>query len=261
MFHPFPSIDQFRNVIRGVGLKATYVGRDEAGDPIYDGTRPKPTLTFRGTVKVHGTNAAIVITPDGAGGLTVGAQSRSQELVAPADNAGFRAWVEATITPDLARDLYHQARATEGTEVVVVYGEWAGKGIQAGVAVNALEKFFYVFAVKVITRVTEVTDERSWIDIGHTPVTRFHSPSHRIFNATHFQTHTLEIDFSAPEQAQNQLVALTEAVEAKCPVGAAFGVEGVGEGVVWECVTPGYEGLRFKVKGEKHSVSRGDRSV
>ena len=58
--------------------------------------------------------------------------------------------------------------------------------------------------------------------------------------------------------SQNQLIELTEAVEAECPVGKAFGVSGIGEGIVWTCVTPGWESSKFwmKVKGEKHSVSK-----
>jgi hypothetical protein len=35
-------------------------------------------------------------------------------------------------------------------------------------------------------------------------------------------------------------------------------VYGIGEGMVWQCVTPGWESSRywFKVKGEKHSVTK-----
>jgi hypothetical protein len=37
-----------------------------------------------------------------------------------------------------------------------------------------------------------------------------------------------------------------------------FNINLVGEGIVWQCVTPGYEQSRvmFKVKGEKHSSSK-----
>ncbi len=43
----FPSIEQFRHAVRAV--------RDRAS---FNGT-PVPTLRFRGTVKLHGTNAGI----------------------------------------------------------------------------------------------------------------------------------------------------------------------------------------------------------
>jgi hypothetical protein len=47
---------------------------------------------------------------------------------------------------------------------------------------------------------------------------------------------------------------ITEKVESKCPAGAFFGVDGVGEGIVWKCTTPGFESSNFwfKVKGNKH---------
>jgi hypothetical protein len=58
-----------------------------------------------------------------------------------------------------------------------------------------------------------------------------------------------------PQLIQNKLGEITEAVEKECPVAKAFGFSGVGEGVVWSVE---YKGInyRFKVKGEKHSVSK-----
>ena len=51
----YPSIDQFRNVIRAVKTNHDYQGKDtETGEPIYQHTSPYPTLTFNGTVKIHG---------------------------------------------------------------------------------------------------------------------------------------------------------------------------------------------------------------
>src|SRR6202008_3290351 len=52
---------------------------------------------------------------------------------------------------------------------------------------------------------------------------------------------------------QNELVDLTLKVEEQCPVAADFGKFGVGEGIVWHNAETG---LRFKGKGEKHSVSK-----
>ena len=50
------------------------------------------------------------------------------------------------------------------------------------------------------------------------------------------------------------MIEITEAVENECPVGKHFGVSGVGEGVVWTCVSEGWNdsGTWFKVKGEAH---------
>jgi hypothetical protein len=54
-----PSIDHFRTIVLTVRNHAHYVGKDENGDAIYDETRPKPTLLFKGSVKLHGTNNGI----------------------------------------------------------------------------------------------------------------------------------------------------------------------------------------------------------
>jgi hypothetical protein len=65
----------------------------------------------------------------------------------------------------------------------------------------------------------------------------------------------VDIDFNMPQLMQNALSALTIAVEEECPVAKAFGVSGVGEGIVWIGECNGYR-LAFKVKGEKHSSSK-----
>lgn len=56
----FPSIEQFRHVIRHVKVNHDFKGVGENGDAVYRHDSPYPTLTFTGTVKIHGTNAAIV---------------------------------------------------------------------------------------------------------------------------------------------------------------------------------------------------------
>jgi hypothetical protein len=81
---------------------------------------------------------------------------------------------------------------------------------------------------------------------------------HRIFFINQFPTWELEIDFDYPELSSNKMIELTEEVEKECPVGKYFGVSGVGEGIVWKCHIEPYVGgdFMFKVKGEKHSVSK-----
>jgi len=50
----YPSIEAFRNVIRAVQSQHDYQGKDENGDNIYLHTSDYPTLSFTGTVKLHG---------------------------------------------------------------------------------------------------------------------------------------------------------------------------------------------------------------
>lgn len=235
----FPSIEQFRNVIRNVQHKSRWVGKDENGEPVFDRTVPLPTLKFQGTVKLHGTNAAVIYD---CGELHY--QSRERIITALSDNAGFAFWADNNEEALLA---IVGAVYVDSEQPICIYGEWCGGSIQKGVALNQLEKMFVIFKIKV---------GHTWLDmrqLGH-----IQSPEHGIYNIQNFETYDLEIDFSNPTLVQNDLIAITEAVEAECPVGKAFGVSGIGEGVVWSCVTEGWNSsdFVFKVKGEKHSVSK-----
>src|SRR4030066_393158 len=115
IFQSFPSIEQFRNVIRAVKEHSQYVGKDANGDPIFDYTKPLPKLKFQGTVKLHGTNSAISRNSDGA----IHYQSRSRIITSSDDNAGFAA--------DMSKiDLSPIWNLFNPADSVVVYGEYAG---------------------------------------------------------------------------------------------------------------------------------------
>ena len=58
-FLKFPSIEQFRKVVKDVNFKSEFQGVKEDGSLIMDPTAPRPTITFKGTVKIHGTNASV----------------------------------------------------------------------------------------------------------------------------------------------------------------------------------------------------------
>lgn len=247
----FPSIEQFRNVIRHVKTHAQYAGRDEAGEAIFDQSLPIPTLKFRGTVKLHGTNAGIVYDVF-SDSFTY--QSRERELSLTSDNAGFM--LSMMKYEAVWRDVANQAMREifvpkQQITKVAIFGEWCGSGIQKGVALTQLPKMFIVFAVKVVFE----DDTTKWLPIGEFDI---HYTSYGIFNIDTFPTYEIDIDFNHPELAQNKMIEITEEVEKECPVGKAFGVSGIGEGVVWTCVTDGWNdsGTWFKVKGEKHSVSK-----
>ena len=251
----FPSIEQFRTVIRQVRTQAQYAGKDENGDPIIDLSLPIPTLKFRGTIKLHGTNAGVVydVATD-----SFTYQSRERVLSLTQDNAGF-------MLAQMKNELYFRdfvAQVTNeilpGRDIakVALFGEWCGKGIQKGVAISELPRMFVIFACKVVFG--DGTDR--WIPIDEIDMIypKDIQDAVRIYNIDFFPSFTIDIDFNHPELAQNKMIEITNEVEQCCPVGADFGVKGIGEGVVWTCITPGWEGSRtwFKVKGEKHSVSK-----
>ena len=246
-FKRFPSIEQFRSVVKQVKETSSYVGKDEEGKPIFDYTLPLPTITFKGTVKLHGTNAAIGYSKQDG----LWCQSRERILSVEKDNAGFAFWVESnkkyfekllcdiSVTPDFY-------------DTVIVYGEWAGGNIQKGVGLSETEKSFYPFyleylkdGVVVETSIHPYGEDGGWLA----------NKELKIFPITRFETYSIDIDFNCPELVQNKLAEFTEAVENECPVAKYFGVSGIGEGVVWTAEWNS-QVLRFKVKGEKHSSSK-----
>lgn len=227
----YPSIDQFRQIIREVKTRHDYQGKDENGDPIFIHKGPYPTLEFKGTVKIHGTNASIV-KYKGESGYKF--QSRERELSLAHDNSTFMLTMLGCDLEPLFSGIHFQ-------ETIVFYGEWCGGNIQKGVAINGLPKMFVIFGCKV---------DGKWCDFGVVP----HMNYQNIYFIDQFKTWFIDVDFNEPEKVQNKFIELTEQVEAQCPVGKYFGVEGIGEGIVWKSTI--HPTLMFKVKGEKHSVSK-----
>ena len=80
----------------------------------------------------------------------------------------------------------------------------------------------------------------------------------KIYHIDQFPKYYIEINFNCPEESQNRLIELTEQVENECPVAKTFGQLGVGEGIVWKPIESRFNSSKFwfKVKGEKHSVSK-----
>lgn len=235
--YPFPSINQFRNVVKTVREQACYTGKNERGEAIYNPAPTYPKLSFTGTVKLHGTNAAIVFDDRG---YTF--QSRERVLTREADNAGFMAHMEQWLVPVSVMFQKIMMSSAVPIESIVVYGEWCGGSIQKGVAISGLPKMFIIFAIKI---------NNQWVDTANVSC-----PEASIYNIKDYLGYTIDIDFEHPELVQNRLAELTAEVEACCPIGKAHGKEGVGEGIVWRCTSNPSSEYWFKVKGEKHSASK-----
>jgi hypothetical protein len=250
----FPSIEQFRNIVSNVNRSFNFVGLDEQGEAIYDHNKLKPILTFKGTVKLHGTNAGVCY--NSADGLW--AQSRENIITPEQDNAGFAFFVESN--KEQFCSLIDKVIDTTHVDTILnnisIYGEWCGGNIQKGVGITNLPKSFFIFGVK-ISPIVDKDDEAAakanpayWVDS-----TYLRNNQARIYNINDFLTWEMDINFNEPEMSQNKLSELTIAVEEECPVAKAFGFSGIGEGIVWACE---YKDVvhRFKVKGEKHSASK-----
>lgn len=226
-FHKFPSIGQFRNVIQQVDHKTRYRGQTDDGELIMlEGEVDMPTLRFRGTTKLHGTNAAIVFTWNMLKHeYEVHAQSRKNIITPNSDNAGFAAFAHTTNTEAILSKIEKELGDDMGytPEVIRVYGEWCGGNIQKGVALNGLDKMFVIFAIKV---------DKQWL--SDDKLSKIKSQEDRIYNILDYPTHTVDIDFNKPKESVNKLVELTNEVEAECPVGKAFLDEVMIDNVAYE---------------------------
>jgi RNA ligase len=237
----FQSIGQFRDAIKLIKLRLC---KDKQIFTF-------PTVRFYGTVKAHGTNAAFrQDTPDG----DIIFQSRERVIDSTSDNAGFA----TTFWPhrDTIKELFNQIRSIILTSIVdgqiIIYGEWAGGNIQKSVGLAQTPKMFYPFSIKVTQgeHVSFVSPHHAIFDVimGNPPITFIKS-------IAQFGSRVLDVDLNAPELMQNQIVEWVEEVEKGCPIAKSYGVDGVGEGLVFIAGHP-YSDVMFKAKGELHSVTK-----
>lgn len=253
-FVKHPSIEQFRNVVRSARKIVTDT---------------QSTITFTGTVKLHGTYAAVNRTCDPTGAIT--ADSRERVISIESDNAGFAYFTHAnreTFTQmfNLIAQTYNEL--AKPTTQIQISGEWCGGNIQAGVGLNKLPKMFVVFGIRLIDAASgEPTIRR--LPSAHIKNIVDQFACAEIHSVYEFKTWDVDINLYVPDVAQNKLVELVEQVEHQCPVAAQLlgitdpEVELIGEGIVWRPSdtreTKPYfasSDLVFKTKGEKHSSSK-----
>jgi hypothetical protein len=225
------SINQFRHVVAYVKSKSEY-----------GGVTP-PTLLFRGSVKLHGTNAGIRREQ----GKFI-PQGRNNELTLDADNAGFANWLHnKLLNPIFEKNLHNtfDVVSNKKEDVVTIYGEWCGKGIQKGVGVTQLSKRFVIFGAKIGEE--NILNNQSITIQDDTDID----------NILLYPIYFISINFNDSEQLKQsvtEMEQLTSQVESQCPYAIKHGVDGIGEGIVWICMdSPSDTALWFKTKGDKHT--------
>ncbi len=239
-FVAFPSIEGFHHIVKYVTAFPDVI---------------KEPVQYRGKVKLHGTNAGIRIFKG-----EVVAQSRTQLIDPKNDNAGFARWVESC-------SAYW---AGIGIEDGVVFGEWCGQGIMKGTAINQIGK--KVFAVFAIFAGDKLIADPEAIEALLGPVTgnEVQPSDERPHNVYVLPWHgeAFVIDYcsqSSMRETVPNLNVVVENVEQCDPwVKKVFGVEGIGEGVVYYPQTEKVEmfnNLAFKAKGEKHRVAHTKEAV
>lgn len=212
-------------------------------------------VKYAAKCKLHGTNAAVQIHPDGR----VIAQSRTTELSIDNDNFGF-----ARFVADYEDEWRKSMDIDEGQ---IYFGEWAGGNIQKGVALaDVKEKFFAVFATRSLDLGNDHL-ESDWVYLKNaTP-----NCNGRVKNIGWLKDNNdpsgffeVEIDWLASDEelkpALDKINKMVLVVEKSDPwVKEHFGVDGIGEGIVLYPVSTEhkssakhFENLSFKAKGEAH---------
>lgn len=250
-FYKFPSIEAFKSIAIHIKKNCEYHGK------------PLPKVTFRGTVKLHGTNAAVVYSPSGE----VYPQSRSRVLQPEKgdDNAGFGQYVLKN--KEFFKEKFQAFKRETNIDIsddqsVVFYGEWCGNGIQKNVGINQLSKRFVLFAIAIANKIEPKSDGNDtvyrWIDpdIFCNFVCLRKSEENDFYVISDYGVFTKVIDFSDVANSVEEINGWVFDVEKECPVSRGMGATAengsmIGEGIVFSGQFNG-ETLRFKAKGEEH---------
>jgi hypothetical protein len=248
MTNKMPKIRGFQNVWKDL--------QHAASDPNYDVT------SWAVKVKLHGTNAGIRINSDG----TVVAQKRSDD-VEPGDHFGFGNYVEdlkgVINFPLLAQHYFYDF------DDVTIMGEWAGPGIQKGVACSAIpEKTFFPFAILVNTKSYDGKHSMHYDSL------EWHGFMEDVLSSKPKNFVPVDVLYKIHANARMQTAVnclvdwcndTTMEIEKEDPfIKEKFGVSGIGEGIVLYpnpygvgyCPKHEFEALGFKVKGEEHAVNK-----
>lgn len=208
----------------------------------YNQTRDFATLTFCGTVKLHGRNLAIrrengIFRLHGRHGFFNKSCKNDSRCLQWFEQH----WQSQTFRSQLT-SMFNSI-SSNNEDVVTIYGEFVGPGFSPKVAINNLPtNHWFIFGAK--CNDTEVTNTSNLTLMSNNDIN----------NVLQYPTFIQVIDFNQNlEHIASQLETLTLHVEQQCPISESFGLKGLGEGIVWTCVEhPTNSKLRFKIKGNKH---------
>jgi hypothetical protein len=252
-------ITSFQETINSYVSRCQYVGKDKDGQPIYDKNKKVPPIIAYGSVKIHGTNGGVALVED-----KLQVQSKSQVLALIdkngkiveqyGNNAGFVEFVQERYKEFF--DLFNYL-IFKSSEIPTIFGEFAGKGIQKGVGVSELDKFFYVFGIKF----TDINGETRWeFNIPQ----QFSLYEKDIYTINDVARYSIRLNFNMDLQnTKDNIQKLVSNIEECCPVAIKVAeIQGVklnnvtGEGLVWYFYDTDGELYMFKTKGDKHTKAK-----
>lgn len=230
-FYPFPSIENGRTIVDKVVETCMPDGVD--------------TCKIEGTIKIHGTCAAIV-KHDSNGPITF--QSRSRIITTDDDNASFAATMLKNMV-HVERMFSEIEQLNNGVYPIIVYGEWCGKGIQKNVAINKVEKCFVIFKI-VLGR----DQDGGWVnmdDYAHIlapPIIR---------NIREVPVYTFILNKGSVKEDLETINEVVKKIDTQCPFSQQlFHADGHGEGLVLKPKLLHSSDYWWKQKGESHQLTR-----
>ena len=201
-------------------------------------------MQLRSKIKLHGSNGGVRIM-DGV----VTAQKRTSDITPLNDNAGFALFVS-----NVKWKIDHN---------VIIYGEWAGPGVQKSDAISLIDrKKFFVFGVLLL----DISNEDSNYVIEPDLIKEFLPDDPNVIVIPWFDN-AMDIDSNDVETARKIQTILEKQVsdigDEDPYVKEMFGISGGGEGLVIAPYNENgivnqsfYNTYVFKVKSEAHSVKK-----
>lgn len=249
ILYKYPKIRQYKDIVKEF--------KEDFEKKVLNGTCTEDSkleiLKFTGTIKLHGTNAAIVNTHDGDLYL----QSRSMTIPI-GDETGHMGFAKYIKSHEFFYEKYFKTLRKKldvyfSDYNLVLYGEWCGKGIQKNVAINKVEKMFVVFDIGIVSRFDQTGESLEFLDFDFEKTKKLveNSPENNFYSINNFKTFEIIVDFNNPKDCLEDLIKYTNEVNDQCPVGEFFNVKGFGEGIVWRSFKNKI--IRFKTKGENHA--------
>jgi len=211
------------------------------------------SVTYRGKIKLHGTNAGIQFDLGNAY-----AQKRSDFIDVYNDNCGFAKFVS---------ELWFR----DSPDLVTFYGEWAGPGVQKGDAITQIDqRSFFIFSMYDHYREKMIFDPDEIYD-AVSAVFGDDYESHNIY-VLPWSTEPMTVDFSKQGVCKRFIEQVMDLVDNTIAeedpyIKEMFDISGPGEGVVMyplDGYTVDGEKLSeqvvfdyiFKAKTEKHAVQK-----
>lgn len=222
----------------------------------------KSEVKYRGKIKIDGTNSGIQLIFKNR---QIIPQSREVVLVDGKDNAGFARWVQERKDKFIAWMDHFESKLKlkdEQIEGYTLFGEFAGNGIMKRCSVSSLNK--KIFALFAYQPIGSTNDDALIVD-PYILNSYFKDICSDFYIVPWIDDKEYIVDYSkSSEELQptvNEINLKVEEVE-KCDpwVKSEFGIDGLGEGIVYYPVSishigkKNFENLAFKAKGEKHKT-------